>query len=64
MAKKPPQKPKPERRGRPIQVYLDDDLRAEFDAFVESLRPRQSVSSVVRDAIVLLMDTSKQEDNK
>jgi hypothetical protein len=39
------------RQGKPLQVYLADDLREDLEAFVAGIRPKTSLSAVAVEAI-------------
>jgi hypothetical protein len=53
--------PKPEKRGRtgkPIQVYLSDELSAALDAYVEATRPKSTKTAVIEMALEDLLRRS------
>ncbi len=57
MARKKPKvenKPTPERQGRsgkPVQVYLSDELVAALDAYIARARPRPTKTAVIEMAL-------------
>jgi hypothetical protein len=49
-----PEGPTPGRQkryGKPVQVYLSDELSAALDAYIEAARPRPTKTAVIETAL-------------